>query len=270
MKIQHTNFGSISVIRCGIHEGKYDYDTHIHQFCELVWVLDGEIEMTVDGKTEVARASDITVIAPFQAHSFYTPKGCRIWICVISDDLLSAIPRDELYCPRSKAVFTPSAELDGYLRGCDFPELCLQFARMSQDSRYLHRIKSVFYLILSEYFSKTSALARAVGGDTLSKILIYISENFRDDINQGAVGKALGYSPRYISNCFKALPGINFRTMLNSMRIECAKGLLINTDKNITEIAMDAGFAGERSFHRAFLGIAGITPGEYRRRKRLG
>ena len=104
--------------------------------------------------------------------------------------------------------------------------------------------------------------------NTLSKILIYMSEHFREDISQQTLGRALGYHPRYISNCFDAIPNLNFRGMLNSLRIEYAKHLLLSTDLSIADIAVDSGFSGERSFHRAFMSIVGITPGQYRRAKK--
>ena len=88
MIIQNTNFGSIQIIRSGVHEGKYCFGDHIHQFSELVWVLDGELEMTVNGKMEIAKKGDFTVISPFAIHSFFTPEYSKIHIAVISDSFI--------------------------------------------------------------------------------------------------------------------------------------------------------------------------------------
>ena len=274
MIIQHTNFGSFTIIRCGHHEGVYDFGAHIHQFCELVWVQGGEIEMTVEGKTETAREGDITVITPFQIHSFHTPEYCKIWICVFSNDFLSGlVPVDDLCHGRSNAVFTPSHSLLSFLREISFEQLCMDFyaTMTAENANGAHQLymNSVFHLIVSEYFVATKATESEKKDNTLQRILMYMMDHFREEITQVTVGKALGYSPRYISNCFEAIPNMNFRTMLNSLRIEYAKNLLITTDESIIEIALKSGFSGERSFHRAFLSIVGMTPGQYRKSKRI-
>ena len=40
--------------------------------------------------------------------------------------------------------------------------------------------------------------------------------------------------------------------------------LITNTAMSLTEIAYESGFGSVRSFNRAFRGLYGITPGEYR------
>ena len=268
MEIQHTNFGNNAIIRCGTHEGKYDYGAHIHQFCELVWIIDGELEMTVDGRREVCRKDDIVVITPFQVHAFNTPYYCKIWICVLSDYFAETHTHDEIYLSRTSSVLKPSRALLDHLAAADFRKMCLDLRDHLNDRSYLHLLRSFFYLILAEYVSKTPPLGSGIRANTLSRILVYMSDHFKENINQSSVGKALGYSPRYISNCFDAIPAMNFRSMLNSLRVEYAKNLLINTDFGITSIALESGFSGERSFHRAFLSIVGVTPGEYRKSKK--
>jgi len=269
MIIQHTNFGAFSVIRCGYHEGEYNFGSHIHQFCEFILCLDGEIEITVEGKTELAGAGDITVILPFQIHSFRTPKYCHIWICVFSNDFINGlIPFEELYQGRERSTFTPGNTLRSYIDAEDFIGLCMSHWKNRECKPWVYKLKSIFHLIMSEYFNTAPVISSNCKDNTLQKILIYISTHFKENINQSTVGKALGYSPRYVSNCFLAIPKMNFRTMLNSLRIEHAKGLLLNTDMNIIDIGLDSGFSSERSFHRSFLDIVGMTPGEYRRARK--
>ena len=81
-----------------------------------------------------------------------------------------------------------------------------------------------------------------------------------------SIGKALGYNPKYLSQCLSVLPEISFPTILNSLRVDYAKSLLLKSNFKIIDIAYECGFESEQSFHRAFLKIAGMTPGEYRKR----
>ena len=85
MFIQNWNFGNDLVFRCGHVDGAHNSGDHIHQFCEFILVREGEIEITVDGRTYKAKAGDIAVIPPFSIHSFYTPERVVQLICVCSN-----------------------------------------------------------------------------------------------------------------------------------------------------------------------------------------
>ena len=75
--IQHTNFGATTSIKHGIHQN-HNYGAHIHQFSELVWVLDGMLEMNIDGKREVGKKGDMFVITPYVIHDFKTIDYSKI------------------------------------------------------------------------------------------------------------------------------------------------------------------------------------------------
>ena len=266
MFIQQHNFGNNLTIRCGHTDGVHNSGDHLHQFCELEMILEGEIEITVDGKTYSAKPGDIAVIAPFRTHSFYTPKYVKQLICVFSNAFLTDfLPLTELCKLRQTPIFHAPQHLWSYLINSDFhnTKTKLSFDE-SADADLIHKIKSTIYLIISEYFNKVPSTGSSKIDNTLSKILIYISENYRQNLNLASVGTALGYSPKYVSNCLRALHGSSFRSLLNSIRIEQAKIMLVNTDMSNITIAYECGFVSEVSFHRVFLELVGSTPKQYR------
>lgn len=61
---------------------------------------------------------------------------------------------------------------------------------------------------------------------------------------------------------------MNLNYLVNSFRADHAKTLLSTTKIKILDIALDCGYANERSFYRAFFSVTGMTPGQYRRSKR--
>lgn len=269
MIIQKSNFGSEKRIRSGIHEGRYCYGDHMHQFCELVWVLEGEIEMTVAGKREIARKGDMTVITPYLVHSFYTAEYSKILIAVISDSfIVSSIRKEELFSDFERSTFTLSKELSDLLYAKDFAGLCLSQLGVRYDNNYLHNVESLIHLIFAEYFNTVPTVTPNSSKTTLSKILIYLSEHFTEPLTLRSVGLALGYSPKYVSNCISRLGGWSFRRLLNSLRVDHAKFLLVS-DPHLTvvDVALRCGFSNEQSFHRAFLENVGTTPAKYRKEK---
>ena len=90
MFVQHHNFGTDFTIRCGQAKHHHNSPDHLHQYYEIDIVFDGEIDVTLNGKTVTARAGDIIVIPSFASHAFYTRERVRMFICVFSGSFLSA------------------------------------------------------------------------------------------------------------------------------------------------------------------------------------
>lgn len=266
MFIQQHNFGNELSLKCGHTDGIHNSGDHLHQFFEFELVREGEIEITVDGETVTAGAGDIAIIPPFRIHSFNTPKYVKQLICVITNSFLTDfISLAELCQKRKTHVFHASAPLWSFLIESNFYDTRTKKTfDVVRDANYIHYLRSVFYLIISEYINTVPVSGSSHVDNTLSKILIYISENYDKDISLKSVGLALGYSPKYVSNCLKDIPGMGFRSLINSLRVEKAKNLLSSTDKYSLDIAYECGFVAQASFHRAFREIVGTTPQKYR------
>jgi len=76
---------------------------------------------------------------------------------------------------------------------------------------------------------------------------------------------ALGYSANYLSHLLRKITGLSFCAVLNNLRLDHARTLLITTETSILSIALECGFENDRSLYRAFQQFEGCTPGEYRR-----
>lgn len=72
-------------------------------------------------------------------------------------------------------------------------------------------------------------------------------------------------SEAHFIRTFKATFGETPHRYLQRRRIERAMFLLRETDRPVTEICFDVGFASLGSFGRTFRAIVGLTPSEYRR-----
>jgi transcriptional regulator GlxA family with amidase domain len=68
---------------------------------------------------------------------------------------------------------------------------------------------------------------------------------------------------------FKAVFGETPHRYLQRRRIERAMYLLRTTDKSVTQVCMECGFASLGSFSRTFSDIVGQSPSEFRRRGSL-
>ncbi len=89
----------------------------------------------------------------------------------------------------------------------------------------------------------------------------YIDENFTDPmLGLYLVSDRLGVSNSYLSATFKKVYGVNVIQYINQLRIEQAKVLILNTRKNIKEIAQEVGFSSDINFIRVFKKMENQTP----------
>ena len=265
MRIFSTNFGSKILARCGFVEGVYNMEEHMHQFAEIVYCAEGSMELTVEGKREVMKAGNLAIIAPFRTHSFYTPKYVKRWICVFSDNFIhSSVTKEEFFASSESCVFEPDKSLMPFL--CDrLPNNNEQIVEINKNDERL--ISLIVTAIYEDYLRKVK-LIPSDNNNAISKILLYTSEHFKENLTLSSIGAALGYSPKYVSNCIAKIKNFNLPRLVNSFRTDYAKSLLINTDTNVIDIGLACGYKSEKSFHRAFRNISNTTPAEYRRQKR--
>lgn len=268
MIIQTQNFGGGGLLKSTYHSGVYDVPLRIHQFSEIVFVLEGSVEITVDGQSETARAGELAVISSFRTHAFHTPSYCRIWIGRFSGDFIRDFLRapDSILCGE-RAVIHPRASLADYVRD-SLPEESDGFVCLEPDPVRYRAFKALAYAVFEEYTRTVPYTKALMKSNALTAVLLYMSEHYRENISLSSVSRATGYHTGYISHCIAVIPGVSFRTLLNQLRIDYAKTLLDSTDWRIIDVALESGFSNERTFHRAFCDLIGVTPGEYRRKRR--
>ena len=268
MFIQQTHFGTHGEIRCGHVDGVHDSDDHLHQFCEIEMITEGEIEITVSGKTYVASAGDIALIPPFKVHSFHTPHHVRMLICTLSSFFLPpSIPPAELLADREAYVFRAPAPLWEYLVATDFYDTrTMRSVSAESDPERVLRLRATIHLIISEYLLASKKITEGNSENALSKILIYICDHYCEDLSLASISTATGYSQKYVSNCISKIKAINLRSFINMLRIDEAKSLLRSTESTVLTVALECGFKNESSFYRVFYTLTGVTPKEYRKK----
>lgn len=265
MLIQSKNFASKTTVITSFHKEKYKHEDHIHLFSELVYVTLGEMDVTVDEVTETAKAGDIIIVPPLAVHGYSTKEYNEHWMCTFSNDFISdIITEKELYTGGKKYVFTPSDNLRSYIssRLVDGKQKPLPYT--TETARFF---KATLHAVYEEYFRTVEVSDERKHFHVIAAILLYMYEHSVENISLEDIGKALGYSPKYVSKCFGSIKGTNFYRILNSFRAEKAKRLLKKTDLRIIDVAFECGYASERSFQRAFYQTVGKTPSEYRRLK---
>ncbi len=100
--------------------------------------------------------------------------------------------------------------------------------------------------------------------DTIEQICIYLSKNYQKNLTQEFIASLFYLNRSYLSQLFKKKTGEKFVNYLNNIRIEKAKELLTQTDKDISSVARSVGYDNTKYFFRVFKKKVGTSPELYR------
>jgi AraC family transcriptional regulator len=99
----------------------------------------------------------------------------------------------------------------------------------------------------------------------LRRALNYIEENIDRDIGLEDISKNVEMTAHYFCRAFRKAVGVPPHRYLIGRRIERSKDLLASSDKDVTEIALELGFASPSHFSTSFRRAVGHAPSTYRK-----
>ncbi len=94
----------------------------------------------------------------------------------------------------------------------------------------------------------------------LEQAISYIDSHYSEKITLDEVAAAAYMSSNYFSSYFRKVTGISFSEYVTRIRISRARELLRDTDKSVTEIAMECGFHNISNFYRLYKKHVGKPP----------
>ncbi|MEC1525959.1 AraC family transcriptional regulator [Neobacillus niacini] len=230
-----------------------NFPSHLHRCFELIFIVEGEMEVTISERCFQLEAGQFLLILPYEIHSILTKTQSRARLCLFSPDYVPTFQKMIEKRSLENPVFNLSLEAQALI----FKSL------FSSHSNLLEQ-KGSLYLLLSELIQQTSLVEAKKEPDLLHSILSYIQEHFTESISLHSIARSLGYSYNYLSKYFNTHVNTSFVDFLNETRINYACYLLSTSEKPITEIAHLSGYENIRSFNRNFIKIKLCTPKEYR------
>jgi AraC-like DNA-binding protein len=93
-----------------------------------------------------------------------------------------------------------------------------------------------------------------------------IDRAFAQPLDVPTLARIAHVSEAHFIRTFKATFGETPHRYLQRRRVERAAALLRDTDRSVTEICLDVGFASLGTFSRTFHDVLGESPSAYRRR----
>lgn len=233
---------------------KFNY--HFHRNLELIYIISGEVECTINGKTDILHEHEFGLCLSNEIHSYRSLGESKAWVGVFSGDFVHAFEKQTKNKAGEHFKFRCRPEFENYLKETLLIEGCLD----------TYVLKSCLYAVCAEYCNHIELKELSTKSDLLAQTITdYISNHFQTKLDLESLAEITGYDYCYISRYFRKMFRMSFTDYLNSYRLEHALMLLTETDKAITDIAYESGFQSIRNFNHVFKKSVGMTPAQYRK-----
>jgi transcriptional regulator GlxA family with amidase domain len=103
-------------------------------------------------------------------------------------------------------------------------------------------------------------LSESVSEPRVRRALLLMEQNLTRPIAVAAVAQELGVSVRQLERLCMEHVGMGPASLYRQLRMRYANWLIENTDRSVTEIAIEAGFADCAHFSRQFKDTYGLSP----------
>ena len=95
--------------------------------------------------------------------------------------------------------------------------------------------------------------------------MLHIQDHLEDEPSLDQLARLSHFSPYHFHRIFSAFVGESVFKHIRRLRLEAAARRLRQTDRSVTEIALEAGYGAHEAFTRAFKAMFGVSPSRFRK-----
>lgn len=252
-----------------IYENKHSdgdkVEEHHHQIHQLLYALDGEGEIRLDGRSHELKRDRGALIVPYSNHSIVSNTRLTVLVLAFDQAHMDATVRGELLAAhfgKSRIIgLHPFGENEvrQLLRKMLFEQSIGQPLNLLAMQIHLAQL----LLVLAR--EQQTAAPADVNSLRAEKLRHYIDKHYYEISDSSDIAGKLGVGIRHINNIFKEKYNVTPMHYLTEVRMELAQKLLAQTDKDIASICFEVGFEALSSFYRTFKNYAQMSPNAYRK-----
>lgn len=254
---------------------------HVHQTVEFLMVLEGTLEIREAYQTQILNDGDIHIFNPPDLHSITGLSQTNCVLTLYADlsyltEQYPAIKNISFLCDcdnqkgssiellrRSLADiyfhFNDNQYTDPALLTEDLDRLVNLLLDSFQLFRWLPDGRDHYFYGCPQEFH-----INAFHAERIRRVQEYIYSHYAENITLSGLAQHEYLSTYYLSHFIRQATGLSFQQWLSAVRAEAAEKLLVSTDKNISDIALEVGFASTKYLISHFKKWYGTTPSKYR------
>ena len=259
----------------------HSISAHYHSYIEIIYSIEGSNEIFLNDARSTFSTGDLVLINSRDVHSIVCGDGVYL-VLRFEPELLYGSPQSAIELKyvlpfvlnsfKHQTVF-----LKHELEKSVVPQRLFEIYEENKKKSYGYeiavrtKINEIFLWFLRYWHKKNinidlNLAAHEGAAKRLQDVFEYVSKNYGSDISAADMAELCSMSYSYFSRTFKKIMKKSFSEYLTYVRISEAEKLLITSDMNITEIAMQVGFSTTSYFIQQFKNIKLISPKQYRKK----
>lgn len=255
-----------------------EYPIHWHDSIEILFVLKGSINVTIETEKYEVVDGEIEIINCDEAHSIKAiDKENKVLLFHLDPNFFEKYFNDI----RNIFFYTNSSEdraqeeekyyiLRKYLSilVCEVIQKVDKYEDNIEDNlvEMLYHLINNFHQLIYE---RENLKDNDEQFKRYDRIVRYIYNNYKDKISLQEIAKKEFLSSDYLSHEIKNTIGYSFKDFLNLTRVEESIKLLLDTDMTVSEISEELGFSHIRYFNKHFKKHYECTPLQYRKKYKV-
>ncbi|GGF02622.1 AraC family transcriptional regulator [Hymenobacter cavernae] len=234
---------------------EHNYPMHHHQKGQFVYVEEGLAYLYAPNKTYFIPARHYVWIPPLLEHRVFvqSPQHLLHSLCfAVDDDLGHPFYSTMGIYPVTTLLYEMllfTEKWDGHICPDDHDQyLFLQTLKMILPKISQHPLPIVL---------------PTTDDERLQPVLAYLHQNLGEPLEVAAVARRFGFSMRNLSRLFQQRMSLSFVQYLKLCRVIAAMEQMLQTSKNISEIAYSVGYNSLSAFSNTFTQLVHCRPTEF-------
>lgn len=246
------------------HRKKNIVKRHYHEVHQILYVLGNKGEITFDQQRHAFAQDDLVFITPYSQHSITSNE--KMTVLVLEFDLEKLDSSIKEILSQHSFQDTKLVKLNVSEAG-DVRKLLRRMLYEQSQGKAINILAMKIYLAeLLLILLRSGEKSTITDANTLraERIRKYIDTHYFEIMDSNDISQQFEISTRHVNSIFKNQFEMTPMKYLNEVRMEVAKKLLLETDKDIASICFEIGFDAISTFYRRFKEYTHLSPNHYR------
>lgn len=254
---------------------------HMHNFYEIVCVLQGECINSICSQSQQLKAGDIVIIAPGTMHAISANSEDSLIVNILIRS--STFDSNFFYILRDQTVLSSFFKNSLYKTNASYLLFCAdvksevfdivtalyqeQISHKRYKNEVMNQLVGLFFSILLRNHEKDlfiPSLDAREEENNFIFVMKYMEANYQN-INLHEMAQFFNYSERHMIRLLKVYTGCGFSENIKKIKLTHAAKLLATTNFSLREIASRVGYSNPSHLKQLFVIQYEMTPEEYRK-----
>ena len=250
----------------------------LHEEIEIKYFLEGTTTLLIGSNSIVARAGDVVVINPYEIHctvDYSNDEDSMYHSIMVSPDFFFGMGGGApdlrylllVHGTHFRTLFHENTRLSQIL-----DRLIAESTEKKEGYRYAIRglMLEFFALLLRDGIQPDAVSVPHKNAiryyNVVDPALCKIRNEYAAHLTVDELAALRGVSKYHFCRIFKYVTGMSTMQYITEYRLKIAEAMLLNSDKNVSEVALQCGFEDESYFCRCYKKHFKHSPGKYRQR----